>query len=128
MSSNPADDLRAGVQLPEWLNPERFEDPKFNPEAIVADLRRHVSGNGSTIAEGCPYAAAALPAALTVERALVGTIAGTPQHRQERAAGIFGRSQGAGTFVTTYCTPTAAAGCWHPAVHAAVAIMGRFLV
>ena len=32
-----------GPEVPAWLKPERFEDAKFNPEAVVADLRRHVS-------------------------------------------------------------------------------------
>ncbi|KAI8467408.1 MAG: hypothetical protein J3K34DRAFT_481362 [Monoraphidium minutum] len=33
------------AEVPAWLKPERFEDPKFNPEAVVADLRRHVPLN-----------------------------------------------------------------------------------
>lgn len=34
-------------QPPAWLKPERFDDPEFNAEAVVADLRRHVSPLGA---------------------------------------------------------------------------------
>ncbi|GBF98792.1 hypothetical protein Rsub_11374 [Raphidocelis subcapitata] len=35
----------AASARPPWLKPERFEDPAFNAEAVVADLRRHVPLN-----------------------------------------------------------------------------------
>lgn len=34
---------KSGSGAPIWLSPEKFEDPNFNAEACIAELRRYVS-------------------------------------------------------------------------------------
>lgn len=51
-------------QPPPWLQPERFDDPGFNAETVVADIRHHVSvkGGGPRIRPGRRQNAHALSA------------------------------------------------------------------
>jgi hypothetical protein len=41
-SSSPGLDAESG---PLWFKPEKFLEPKFNPEAYVNDLKRYVSSS-----------------------------------------------------------------------------------
>lgn len=66
---------------PSWLKPERFQDAKFNPEDVVADLRRHVSGHGLVRCRGHgspPSRSSRMAAALGAARRVVLRATRTP--------------------------------------------------
>ena len=124
-SQGPGPDQN-GSQLPPWLKPERFEDPNCNPEAVVADLRRHVSSAGqrpkrgvclgpSDVARRWAPSRRAVRAAAREQHAArrtstaapctpgaapalckLAAVTGAPEHRKARAAGVHRNAAGAG--------------------------------